>query len=69
MPLKPFLKVYKPTGVNGEAFFGINLLEFHLFLTHIPVFIQKFKMKSICGWKFILVTLQIGVDIKRQVES
>lgn len=37
MPLKPFLKVYKPTGVNGEAFFGINLtLEFHLFLTLIP---------------------------------
>lgn len=36
MPLKPFLKVYKPTGVNGETFFGINLLEFHLFLTHIP---------------------------------
>lgn len=35
MPLKPFLKVYKPTGVNGEAFFGINLSEFHLFLTRI----------------------------------
>lgn len=28
MPLKPFLKVYKPTGVNGEAFFGIVRISF-----------------------------------------
>lgn len=31
MFLKLFLKVYKFMGVNGEVFFGINLLEFYLF--------------------------------------
>lgn len=43
MPLKPFLKVYKPTGVNGEAFFGINLSQFHLFLTRLLSVIRKFE--------------------------
>lgn len=29
------MKVYKFMGVNGEVFFGINLLEFYLFFIYI----------------------------------